>query len=91
MRTLRQLDNEAMDKAKARARELCGTENNYFGITENEIIAMQANAHFGDKYREMFHLLEEVEKFLNSKWEGPTGGWDEANAKDALKKKIAAV
>ena len=64
MRTLRELDNEVMAKSKARAKELCGADNNYFGISENEIVAMQANAHFGDKYREMFHLLEDVEEYL---------------------------
>jgi hypothetical protein len=64
MRTLRELDNAALAKAKTRAKELCGEDTNYFGITFNEIVAMQVNSHFGDKYREMHALLRDVEVYL---------------------------
>ena len=36
-------------------------------------------------------LLKEVEKFLSTKWGGWSAAWDEATAKEALKKKIAAL
>ncbi len=64
MRTLRQLDNEVMKLAKNRAEELCGESDNYFGVSKNEIIALQASLRFGDKYREMHAILKDVEKFL---------------------------
>lgn len=64
MRTMRQIENEAITKAKARAAELCGQEDNYFGITRNEIIAMQTNARLGEKFWEMFALLRDAEAYL---------------------------
>ena len=82
MKTLRQLDNEAMELAKARATELCGEEDNYFGITKNEIVAMQANARFGDKYREMYGILKVLEEYLKF------GSSDGQQERQPLRKKL---
>ena len=64
MRTLRELDDEAMKLAKAKADELCGEDDNYLGITKNEVIAMQANARFAEKYREMYAILQVLDEYL---------------------------
>jgi len=91
MRTMRQIENEALAQAKARAEELCGESPVYFGITKNEIIAFQVNLRFGEKCVEMHKLLVEVEKFLNNPFNGPDGGWDQDTARKDLRKKIGEL
>lgn len=65
MRTLRQIDNDVFGAAKARAAELVDTPTGDL-MTENEIIAIQAQIRYGDLYHDMYHTLAAVEEYLKS-------------------------
>lgn len=64
MRTLRQIDNAIIDASKARAAEVLLNSATAAIISENEIVALQANVRYGDKYREMYGILTVLEEYL---------------------------
>lgn len=90
MRTLKEIDEDVNRQALARATELVNTGMSPV-LDFDDIWLLQLNARFDDKYREMHAALQAVEEFLNRKFNGPDGGWDEASAKDNLKKLLEAV
>ncbi len=53
-----------MDESKARVEEIRQNQLTASIITENEAIALQANIRFGDKYREMYGILQVLEEYL---------------------------
>lgn len=64
MRTLRQIDNAIIDASKARAAEVLLNSATAAIISENEIVALQANVRYDDKYREMYGILTVLEEYL---------------------------
>lgn len=89
MKTLRELDNAALAKAKARAAELCGDSSDYFGISENEIIAVQADFQFGEKYRQMYAILQVLEEYL--KFDSLDGKMERQPLRKKLKEMLEAL
>lgn len=86
---MRDLENEALTKAKARAEELCGTEMNYFGITKNEIIAVQSNLRFGEKYVEMYSILKVLDEYL--KLSSTDGAAERQSLRNKLKEMLEVL
>ena len=90
MRTLREIENDVLDKSKARAEELM--ESLPVNImTKNEIVAFQAQARYSDIYCQMHGVLVEMEKFLNTNFNHEFGCEDRENARKSLLEKLAKV
>lgn len=62
MRTLKEIDEDVAAKAQSRAKTLSSP---FFPFTENEIILVNSEMQYGDKYREMYAILQTLNEYLS--------------------------
>jgi hypothetical protein len=86
MRTLQEID-DAIFKAAEKA-----AENDNIAMTPEEVIRFHSELAYGDKYREMYALLKEVERYLEyDPFATHDGVWRETYWKKKLKGMINAL
>lgn len=87
MRTLKDIDNKIAKLAEIKTCQLEESPLNRI-LSHHEIVALQSNSMFGDKFREMHALLSEIEMFFRAKFNSPE---EEAQNKKTLVEKIAQI
>lgn len=88
MRTLKEIDAEVAEKSRARVEELSKDPVCKI-MTPQEIMTGQCEARFGDKYREMYSILQTLEEYL--KYNSLDGKQERQPLRKKLKEMLEAL